>query len=373
MSDQSTTDHTDQNVTPAGSGPEEQTSDSERTDDEVATDPVITSEGGFPPPGEPPVGLFLPRCGFMTEKKSTDGEDAPPFEHKWTTESGERTLIAVFDGMGGAGATSVPSPDDPEVTKSMAFLASRGARRAFEHTVNQISVAQRPSEITRMLERSVSDELNRLLTRPGGTSDTKIRGKSVKAYPTTVAAAQIEDLPDGTRRVHCMWAGDSRVYALFPDSRLLKQLTRDHTASGNIKDGGDAALTQCLHPESTDMETKDVELPEDAIVIVATDGCFAYESLKFFLTTLVEQIDRSTDEECLARNLERELTRVAQDDCSFVASFGPRPRFEDVRSKFRPFLRDLQDLRLVPHTNPHVVLHDETFFEFEPYEEVGHG
>ena len=301
-------------------------------------------------------------CGFMTEKIENKGEDCLPFEFVWERESGKRTLLAVFDGMGGAGSRKVPDTQDPSIQRSMAYLASRSARSALELACSQITSKMTPTEIMGVFEEQIKKFLQRLVDREGGIPAGGVRGSMVKDYPTTVAIALIDEEVD-RRRVHLMWAGDSRIYALSPNADyLLQQLTLDHTGSGASSEGGDAALTKCATPDSADLEYVDVDVPLDTIIFAATDGCFAYESTQFLLTTLVEQLERSTNQSHYAENLAKALSDVAGDDCSMAMSFGPSNDYSQTQLAFKKFLRPLQDIRLVPKNNPFISLNSEDFF-----------
>lgn len=300
-------------------------------------------------------------CGFVTEKKPGAGEDSAPLEFVWEADGHRRTLLAVFDGMGGAGSRKVPAVNDPESTVSMAYLASRAARAAVLESCKQITQKMQPSEIVGLLGVNIQKFLTRLAEREGGIPPGSMRGSMVKDYPTTVAMALIEE--GDKRTVHTIWAGDSRVYALHHDQGfLLQQLTLDHTASGASGDGGDAALTRCATPDSAELEYAAVEVPGDAIVFVATDGCFAYESTQFFLTTLIEQLDRSGNPAEFAENLSAALSAVAGDDCAMAVSFAPTAAFELAKARIGVHLRHLQDIRNVPRGNPFLRFSSEEFF-----------
>lgn len=303
----------------------------------------------------------LPSCGFVTEKNVGKGEDSEPIEFHWENEGGRKTLLAVFDGMGGAGSRKVPDLNNPDTIVSMAYLASRSARTAVVEACNQITPKMQPSEVVEILNDHIQKSLQRLVSREGGNPETVMRGSMVKNYPTTVAIAIIEERE--SRSVHMMWAGDSRVYAIWPNQDfLLQQLTQDHTASGTSSDGGDAALTRCATPDSVNLEYVNVDVPLDAIVFVATDGCFAYESSQFFLTSLIEQLDRSSNEEQYSKNLAQVLSTVAGDDCSMAMSFPPNLDFDSVKADFQKHLRHLQDIRNVPRNNPFITLSSDDFF-----------
>ena len=304
----------------------------------------------------------LPSCGFMTEKNPGKGEDSHPFEYVWETESGKRTLLAVFDGMGGAGSRKVTDPNDESVVMSMAYFASRAARGALVAACNQVTPMMTPREITDVIEHEIKKALRRLADREGGIPTGGIRGSMVKDYPTTVAIALIDEEVD-RRRVHMMWAGDSRVYAMWPDKDyLLQQLTLDHTASGASSDGGDAALTKCATPDSAELEFSDIDVPKNAVVFVATDGCFAYESTQFFLCTLVEEMMHSSNVVEYSENLAATLSAIAGDDCSMAMSFRSDSEFPQTKSEFKDHLRPLQEIRNVPKHNPFITFSSGDLF-----------
>lgn len=297
---------------------------------------------------------------FVTEKKIGLGQDGPPIRRSWKTAEGTRSIIAVFDGMGGAGSTLVPDIEDDRKIP-MAYLASRAAARAFEKCFLQITPTMSCAEIATQLEQTVQRELVSLMERDGGKPESRVKGDLVKNYPTTIAAAIVDDVPEG-RRVHPLWAGDSRIYALLPNQLLLQQLTIDHTSSGDSSDGGDAALTRCATPENVNLETTEYILPADAIVLAATDGCFAYQSTQYFLTSLIENMVISNDADQYSIQLANTLATVSGDDCAISMLLPSGCSFSDVRDRFRPWLRELQDIRNVPRNNRFLTLSDNALF-----------
>jgi hypothetical protein len=321
-------------------------------------EPAVDSDPSETPPAEP--GRVLSWVKFVTEKKAGLGQDGPPILHSWPTNEGTRSVIAVFDGMGGAGATLVPDTEQDRQVP-MAYLASKAAAQAFTKGFSQLTSSMSPSEITTVLEQAVLRELKALMEREGGSPPSRVRGDIIKNYPTTVAAAIIDDVPEG-RRVTAIWAGDSRIYALLPDGRLLQQLTIDHTRSGDSDDGGDSALTRCATPENVDLESVEYLLPAEAIVFAATDGCFAYQPTQYLLTSLVEELDRSHDCDEFSDHLARALSSVAGDDCAISMLLPVDQGFASVRDGFRTWLRDLQDVRHVPRANRFLTLADNSTY-----------
>jgi serine/threonine protein phosphatase PrpC len=360
----------------AESSPESMTEESEKFSSEVGiekieatSDFVYASEHPSPDSTsfssgdatEVPIMEGLPSCGFVTEKKPGQGEDSQPVEYIWEYETGRRSLLAVFDGMGGAGSRKVPDINNSEATVSMAYLASRAARGAVIEACKQLTPKMQPGEVVEIIGQHIQKYLQRLANRDSGIPAGSMRGSMIKDYPTTVAIAIIEE--GVNRSVHMMWAGDSRVYAIWPDQQfLLQQLTLDHTASGASSDGGDAALTRCATPDSVNLEYVNIEVPSDAIIFVATDGCFAYESTQFFLTTLIEQLDRSTNEQQYSQNLAVALSAISGDDCSMAISFPPSVQFDSLKNELAKQLRHLQDIRTVPRNNPFLAFSSGEFF-----------
>src|SRR5262245_47245379 len=78
--------------------------------------PVVLA-GASPPPGVLGFTLF-------TEKVENHGEDAPPL----FLRCGSRDVLAVFDGLGGAGSERYDDPGDPGRPVKGAYLASRRVR-----------------------------------------------------------------------------------------------------------------------------------------------------------------------------------------------------------------------------------------------------
>jgi serine/threonine protein phosphatase PrpC len=325
---------------------------------DASTGAVVTDSIAAPP--EADVTTPLPWVGFVTEKKAGMGQDGPPIFHSSTTTEGRRSIIAVFDGMGGAGSTLVPDLEEDRQVP-MAYLASRVAAKAFLRGFSQLTTSMTPLEITNCLEGEVKRALVGLMEREGGSPSSRVRGDMIKNYPTTVASAIIDDVPEG-RRVHPIWAGDSRVYALLPDDSLLQQLTIDHTGSGDSNDGGDAALTRCATPEQVELESVEYLLPADAVIFVATDGCFAYQPTQFLVTTLIEELDRSHDCNEYSTHLAGALSSVSGDDCAISMLLPIGKSFADTRDSFRPWLRELQDIRHVPRNNRFLTLNNNSTY-----------
>ena len=123
-------------------------------------------------------------------------------------------MLAVYDGVGGAGARSVGfTPDQQEV--SGAFVASRVAHFALEDWF-VTSGAQRPIADSAGLESAILARLR----ATGITRGSKVIGTMVRHLPTTLAAIEYELIGLDLNLVS-RWAGDSRAYILDPAEGLL--------------------------------------------------------------------------------------------------------------------------------------------------------
>lgn len=164
---------------------------------------------------EPSVAL----AAVWTEKKKGKGEDAPPTGLYQVSSS--RGIIAVYDGMGGAGAREVGRTPDEEV--SSAFVASRAAHFALEEWF-VTTVPKRRLEDVCELHQALLDGLD----QTGIAQRGKIRGDMVRHLPTTLAAIEYEIIDDRRVELVSRWAGDSRAYILHP-TRGLQAISLDDT------------------------------------------------------------------------------------------------------------------------------------------------
>lgn len=155
---------------------------------------------------------------FVTEKKLGQGEDGEPIAIHYP-DLGD--VVAVFDGMGGSGATQVPV--DSTVTTlvdgkcSMAYLASRVASRTVSQVIGQLGRANLP-KLKQQIDVTVKTELAKLAERPGGKgAEPRLRGTILSEYPTTVAIAVVRPSEDEINRlqVNVYWAGGLKNIRLY--------------------------------------------------------------------------------------------------------------------------------------------------------------
>jgi serine/threonine protein phosphatase PrpC len=214
--------------------------------------------------------------GFNLHKVPGHGEDSDPV----VRHGRELGLVAVFDGMGGAGGTLYETPDGP---RTGAYLASRVARDVVERRMValldpewNLDGAAAAQDLQRSVRSALQERLTELKAPASG-----LRSRLLRALPTTMALAGLQrHEPSGDRwTCHLLWAGDSRVYVFEPDSGA-RQLTvddiRDHgDAMANLRD--DSVVSNAMSAD-TDfvVQHRQVDLTAPFLVVAATDGCFGY-------------------------------------------------------------------------------------------------
>lgn len=259
---------------------------------------------------------------IWTEKREGRGEDAPPT--LWQ-KAPAQTLLAVYDGMGGAGSKiySIPEANGQTVQLSGAFLGARLARRSLEdffaHTpISQDSFAE---ALAQRLREDLQLEAQQLEHSP-----SRLKSKLIKTLPSTLAGAHIWS--DEPRQMQVFWAGDSRIYLLSP--RLgLQQLSRDDLnghpdALENLWQ--DATLSNCLAAEGNfQIHYRSLPLELPSLVFCATDGCFAYlaSPMHFEYFLLQSLMNSYYDPEDWREKLQDVLHQHTADDLSLsLAAFG---------------------------------------------------
>lgn len=303
---------------------------------------------------------------FVTEKINGQGEDGDPIATRYS-DIGD--VVAVFDGMGGAGATQVPVDSSVSTMVdskcSMAYLASRVTSRTVSKALGQLGASNLP-KLKSKIEIDVKAELTKLSERPGGKgAEPRLRGSILHEYPTTVALAVVKPSADefNWRSVNVYWAGDSRIYAFDPDRPIpLQLLTRDHTEIGG---GGDGALSKFASVAGLDLDEREYYLRPSAAVIAMSDGCYGYMTALrlMFLLTQEMRFARNCDEWML--KIKNRISAVAGDDTSFAISFG-EGGFDALREQVADLYLELEQIIYVPESkkpNRFVLAHDSRQFE----------
>ena len=180
-------------------------------------------------------------------------------------------LIAAFDGCGGSGARK----HEFYTGHSEAYIASRLCAGAFFDGFRDSFVQQeKPPPRNRFFETSTQYCKRTFAAyRPPTTQGFRIKSSMITTLPTTVAAAIIQP-SDGELLAAAAWAGDSRVYALTP--RSLAQISLDDSDVNDPYET-DAMMTNTINADRAPRVNQKVcRIPLPAIILTATDGCFAY-------------------------------------------------------------------------------------------------
>jgi hypothetical protein len=295
----------------------------------------------------PPAGPTL-SFGFNLAKVTDAGEDSDPI----VREGRELGLIAVFDGMGGAGGTVYETPDGP---RTGAYIGSRVARDVVEERMLALLDPEwnldgpaAARDLQRRVKSALADRLAELNAPKSG-----LRSRLLRALPTTMAlmALQRREPRKGRWAGHLLWSGDSRVY-VFDPATGAHQLTLD-----DLRDHGDALVnlrqdSVVSNAMAADVEFvvhhHQVELTAPFLAVAATDGCFGYVRTPFHFEHLVLAALRdSTDTESWSAVLQQRITAVTGDDAS-LAVLGVGADHQEFRQLFAERTADLEVRCVVP-------------------------
>ena len=240
---------------------------------DISDSPAGTGASG-PGTATPTAGPTV-SFGFNLGKIPDAGEDADPI----LRDGPDLALLAVFDGMGGAGGTVYETPDGP---RSGAYLASRIARDVVEERMLNLLVpdwnlngAAAAEDLRRSVQEALQDRLAELHAPKSG-----LRSRLLRALPTTMAVLALQRTQRGgsTWLCHVFWAGDSRAYVFEPDG--ARQLSTDDLrdpsdAMANLR--RDSVVSNALSADTEfQVNYRRVELSAPFLLVCATDGCFGY-------------------------------------------------------------------------------------------------
>lgn len=271
-----------------------------------------------------------------TERIADRGEDADPLvlAHRPST----RGLVAVFDGVGGAGRAAAGRTPG-RVERTQAWIASRRLRGLVEEWF----VSGEPHDRLQPLvaARLAADVRTR----------TRMRGTIAREFPSTLAALDFRR-QGGWVSWDVLWAGDSRCYLATPHDGL-QQLSKDDV------DGTDALELLLQDPPMTNMVCADREFAlnrwqgreqQPCVLLAATDGFFGYvDTPALFEHLLWDTLGAAVDLRSWAESLIRRVTAYTGDDASLaLVGLGFRD-FAELREAFRHragFLRVTHEERL---------------------------
>ncbi|MFF5298668.1 serine/threonine protein phosphatase [Streptomyces sp. NPDC013161] len=302
------------------------------------------SAGVSGPPPTPPRLAWgadegpLQVASVWTERVPGQGEDAEPFlAHHW--ESGQG-MLAVFDGSGGAGAAPAwQAPDG--ASRTSAWVGARTARLATECWLHDVTRDRQDVE-----PQSLHAYLKYFLHK-APQRQSKIGGTMRRQLPTTLAGVHYQIAPGAAEiELRPLWAGDSRAYALLPESGL-HVLTRDHTRESDALEllRSDPPMTNLVCADRDfDIDTQHLITPLPCVLVAATDGFFGYvhtpADFEHLLLRTLEQAGSAAE---WAHLLRREVESYTADDASLALLCLGHPDFGDLRARFTPRLKRLTD------------------------------
>jgi serine/threonine protein phosphatase PrpC len=275
---------------------------------------TLDSRPGAQVPAPGPTVSF----GFNLGKVLDHGEDSDPI----LRDGPDLGLLAVFDGMGGAGGTVYETEDGP---RSGAYLASRIARDVVEQRMLQLLVPDwnlKGAAAAEDLRRSVQDALQERLAELKAPK-SGLRSRLLRALPTTMAVIALQRTHrSGSRWLcHVFWAGDSRAYVFEPGG--ARQLMAD-----DLRDASDAMTTLrrdsvVSNAMSADTEFhvnyRRVELEGPFLLVCATDGCFGYVPTPMHFEHLVlAPLPASRTVDAWSEAVQQKIAGVTGDDAAMA-------------------------------------------------------
>jgi serine/threonine protein phosphatase PrpC len=302
-----------------------------------------------PAPRQPPSAAG-PRVsfGFNLPKIAGQGEDSDPI----VRHGRELGLVAVFDGMGGAGGTLYETADGP---RTGAYLASRVARDVVEQRMVtlldpewNLDGAAAAQDLQRSMRAALQERLAELKAPASG-----LRSRLLRALPTTMALAALQRQEPGGDRwtCHLLWAGDSRVYVFEPGAGA-RQLTVD-----DIRDRGDAmanlredSVVSNAISADTDfvVRHRQVELTAPFLVVAATDGCFGYlPSPMHFEHLVLAALRDAPDTGSWSAAVQAAVSAVTGDDAA-MAMLGFGADHDAFRTEFADRTAELERRWIAP-------------------------
>ncbi|HEY6742959.1 MAG TPA: hypothetical protein VI110_11425 [Lapillicoccus sp.] len=312
---------------------------------ESAWEPPAAQE---PPRGTPSAAGPRVSFGFNLEKIAGQGEDSDPI----VRHGRELGLVAVFDGMGGAGGTVYATAEGP---RTGAYLASRVARDVVEQRMValldpewNLDGAAAAQDLQRSVRAALQERLAELKAPASG-----LRSRLLRALPTTMALAALQRHEPGGDRwtCHLLWAGDSRAYVFEPGAGA-RQLTVD-----DIRDRGDAMAnlredSVVSNAMSADTEFvvhhRKVELTAPFLVTAATDGCFGYvPSPMHFEHLVLAALRDAPDTDGWSAAVQATVSAVTGDDAA-MAMLGVGADEDDFRRLFAKRTAELERRWIIP-------------------------
>jgi serine/threonine protein phosphatase PrpC len=307
----------------------------------VSTDADARSGAAAAAPG--PTVSF----GFNLGKVPDHGEDSDPI----LRDGPDLGLLAVFDGMGGAGGTVYETPDGP---RSGAYLASRIARDVVEQRMLQLLVPDwnlkggaAAEDLRRSVQEALQDRLQELKAPKSG-----LRSRLLRALPTTMAVIALQRAHrSGSRWLcHVFWAGDSRAYVFEPDGArqlMTDDLRESSDAMDNLR--RDSVVSNAMSADTEfHVNYRRVELEAPFLLVCATDGCFGYvPSPMHFEQLVLAPLATTRTVAAWSESIQREISAVTGDDAA-MAVMAVGADLGELKALYAPRITELEQQFTTP-------------------------
>ncbi len=276
---------------------------------------------------------------LWTEKIVGHGEDAPPL----LISKGNACAVGVFDGMGGAGATTCDSSFGDGYTQ--AYVASRIVSSSMDTFLqNHLPTDDVTVEdMKAVIKRKLREEKESFPPKV----KTALRSKLVREYPTTLAIVVLQEY-EKTYKIESYWAGDSHCYLWTKDGFF--QISKDDLEVNNDPMENlhnDSPISNCICADRDfTINSMTFEIPKGpAIILCATDGCFGYyQSPMHFEYILSSTIQKAKEESEWEKLVKEEILKVTGDDCSLSLIAKGFYSFEELKKLMKSVPTDVLEL-----------------------------
>lgn len=276
---------------------------------------------------------------LWTEKIVGHGEDAPPL----LISRGKAFAVGVFDGMGGAGATTCDSSFGDGYTQ--AYVASRIVCSSVDLFLqNHLPTDDVTIEdMKEVIKRKLREEKESFPPKV----KSALRSKLVREYPTTLAIVVLQEY-EKTYKVESYWAGDSHCYLWTKDGFF--QISKDDLEVNNDPMENlhnDSPISNCICADRDfTINSTTFEIPKGpAIILCATDGCFGYyQSPMHFEYILRSTSQKAKEEKEWEQLVKEEILKVTGDDCSLSLIAKGFSSFEELKKLMKSVPTDVLEL-----------------------------
>lgn len=245
------------------------------------------------------------------------GEDAEPI----LDFRNERYILGVCDGLGGKGSYKV------EVNYTKETMAKVGSRELKEIIEIYFRFQSKGSINISDLERKIEERFRTLDYR----IDTSLKIRDDDYYPTTLALALAERNYYDLIKLTCIWAGDSRIYALEKDG--LYPLTKDDT-SGDFFPVDSLPLTNWIAKNKVSLKYKEYTLNTTDVlaILVCSDGFYSCFPTPWELNSgFIQCLQDAYSIDDIQKNFERIIEGKQNDDISASILF--LSDFKEIKRK----------------------------------------